>query len=395
MENTGFKITFKGKEVEVKQVKDGIFDVDLSFSEKKLCYLLLSRIRDRWALIDSRSDKVLCVDLYDDGTIKHKLAGTPDEERIETKLNPDENLDNTPLTNSLRTILEFESAIFSQKGAIGISAEKIIATRKALLKTTLKMLGFNSYRDVLKGNRQPVVYVGLRRAVDQFLTLDNIEFVKNISTFDGNKIVMARLPNSTSPDQAKGLVNQTISAATQNNEHTKFIDDLVMRNRDICEDFMKKVGNRFDVSGRYSDAIRQIALLYLMSNADLLPDPERNTVLRVREHLAAEQDKLLEQPSKQLNTLEKRILFANRQLFEDAFKTEELYAESELSRVRNEIPQWAETLKSSEFSSGLISKNVSEIAEGNDRLEEKLGRQKASNPFDKVKTINIDGQTLE
>ena len=382
MKEPDFKINYKGKEIDVYKVSENIFHADLTSTENKPCFLLISKINNVWSLMDSRSGEVLSVDLHCDGKITYK-QGASEENRVVHDFDPQIPLTNSPIDNAIRTILEFESEMFSQKGACKIPAEDFIKVRKELLDSTLKMLGYSTYNDVLEGKRNNIAYVGLRRIVSQFLSCKDLRFIGYVQNANEGiePTIMARLPDGLAPIQAATRVNQYNDTIKANSDHIERIDDLIMRNDDASPNFLQNI-KRFDPDGIYAKATRQIALLYLTLNADLLPPNECKTAFKIRQRLEQEMNKQnLTNPNSN-SPIEHRFVIASRKLFEEAIEIEESFARMALTSAQNAVKAWENKLIDEGAEKEFISKNAVEIRETNKWFEMYLSEQKEIRPFD-------------
>lgn len=242
---------------------------------------MIDRSDDYWSILDigsSNLDSPITVYLYDDNSIGYSSEKTNKEiVKIDRKFDP-RDIGDDEIDRSLQKLYDFVTEAAMQRFNIGIPASDIMELRKRALETTLRMLGYSSPSQVKKGEPDSANYMALNRVGGCLENYRNLAFIRRYQSRAGNEFLGFRIPKGLTRDQIRNLIEEmplmiqdTQKAIEDDEEYMQLQSDINDRNQDyyVNPEYLKNMRQKANWPA-YAKGVKQIAMLYLSLNRDLL-----------------------------------------------------------------------------------------------------------------------------
>ena len=331
-----FNVEYEGKKIPVQKSENGSIFV-----------LLPTRFGDRgsefretivhekrgWRFTSTQND---CIDYYfhlwlkEDGCLAWANDMTYEIQEFNTPFNP--NYPNAGVLND--TALKLYNIVkqIEDYQKRDIPTTELLLLRQYYLNTALKALGYDSVDDVIQGNNNSNGYLSLNKIASQLEDYTDLsKLVISIGEVRGEESFISLATENMDRKKALELGATVKDQIQENIEFMQGEEKTLSKKRIILPEYRTKMEERMGVYtyDNYQHAVRNIALLLLELNPDLLTEEQRKS-LELPEYTVLEDIALKDKISKLIDSKD----FNNACEAENAFAHEQA---EELIKIAKEI----------------------------------------------------------
>lgn len=252
-----FNVDYNGKSIKVYNIGNNMFAAFLESKTEEFPEIrMISREMDSWTLIQrgTNKDDIYKVALYDDGSVSYYTLADRDNE-IKADRKARMNLrDDSTIDSFLRTIYEFEAAVFVDR-FLHTTPQKIIDIRNDFMKSALAVLGYERPEDAIVGKRKDVGFSNLRKMVQQLMQYKAIDVVR-IGKVERDEDV-ARVSQPTESSGTFFTIRNSdgsLPAYFRDSKNKNVGERCEQDGQNILDDFDSKL-NRVEVMTKDNDAL--------------------------------------------------------------------------------------------------------------------------------------------